>query len=99
RREGRRLRLIPQPVGDPEDALLVERRGRRARSEPRAQVPLVDTRVVPVPVELHALLPALIPDRREIGDTYLLAIRRLLHREAEKRFRRIEGVHASRTPS
>src|SRR5437763_16126489 len=61
-----RRRQRPDPVAHALERRVVDRDGRHARAERRAQVPFVDRVVVAVPVQVHPLAWLLIPDRREI---------------------------------
>src|SRR5580765_6301438 len=53
RRKRRRLRGLPEPIGNPRDGVAIDRRRRRAGAEARAQVAFVHRAVVAVPMQPH----------------------------------------------
>ena len=78
---------------------MVDRDGRHARAERRAQVPFVDRVVVAVPVQVHPLARLLIPERREIRRADDFIRRQPIEAPVElDRLVRIERVDAAAPP-
>src|SRR5258708_11143877 len=74
----------------------VERGRIRARTKGGAAVALVHAGVVSIPVKLHALALALVPDRRKIRGANLFGVGGQVHAEIQQGFGRAEGVDSAR---
>ena len=95
----RRRRQRPDPVAHALERRVVDRDGRHARAERRAQVPFVDRVVVAVPVQVHPLARLLIPERREIRRADDFIGRQPIEAPVElDRLVRIERVDAAAPP-